>query len=160
MDRKAVQMDRNPPFSGRFMDKTPFELHRLRGNPGKRRHFREMRPEIPEKPPNPPDFLSAAAKAEWERLAPELWRIGLLTTLDVSTFAALCQATGTWTEVLEAEATETDPAAKAVLQQLATDWSRSMVRLGKAFGLTPLSRTRVRGVPPGGPEPFGGLLGG
>ena len=118
-----------------------------------------MRPELPEKPPKPPDFLSAAAKAEWDRLAPELHRLGLLTVLDHGPFAALCQATAMWSEVLEAEAIEADPATKAVLAGLAADWSRSMLRLSKAFGLSPLSRTRVRGVPPGGPGPFGSLLG-
>lgn len=141
------------------MDKIPFELHRLRGNPGKRRHLPGMRPEIPEKPPIPPDFLSAGAKAEWARLAPELHRLGLLTVLDTATFAAYCEAQAMWAMAVAAESAESDPEAKAVLAGLAADWSRSMLRLSKAFGLSPLSRTRVRGVPPGGPGPFGSLLG-
>ena len=95
-----------------------------------------MRPELPEKPPKPPDFLSAAAKAEWDRLAPELHRLGLLTVLDHGPFAALCQATAMWSEVLEAEAIEADPATKAVLAGLAADWSRSM--LPALEGLWPL----------------------
>jgi phage terminase small subunit len=88
------------------MDKIPFELHRLRGNPGKRRHLPEMRPKIPERPPIPPDFLSAGAKAEWTRLAPGLWRGGLLTELDTGVFSAYCEAAATWTMAVEAESTE------------------------------------------------------
>jgi P27 family predicted phage terminase small subunit len=141
------------------MDKIPFELHRLRGFPGKRRHSPEMRAELPPEPPNPPDFLSAAAKSEWTRLAPELHRLGLLTVLDLGPLAALCEVHGNWATAVAAEAIETDPDVKAVLQSLAADYSRTMLRLSKAFGLTPLSRTRLRGTSPGGPEPFGGLIG-
>jgi P27 family predicted phage terminase small subunit len=148
----------NPSFSGRFMDKIPFELHRLRGFPGKRKKFREMRPEIPEKPPIAPDFLSAGAKAEWERLAPTLHGSGLLTTLDVGVFSAYCEAAAMWTVAVTAESAESDPAAKRLLAGVAADWARSMLKLGKVFGLSPLSRTRLRSSSPGGPDPFGGLL--
>jgi P27 family predicted phage terminase small subunit len=141
------------------MDKTPFELHRLRGNPGKRRHLPEMRPEIPQKPPIPPDFLSAGAKAEWGRLATELWRRRLVTVLDTGVFSAYCEAAATWIMAVTAESAEVDPATKRVLAGVAADWARSMGKLGKHFGLSPLARTRVRGTSPGGPEPFGGLIG-
>ena len=40
----------------------------------------------------PPDFLTAEALTEWERLAPELEAIGLLTVADQSVFAVYCQA--------------------------------------------------------------------
>ena len=40
----------------------------------------------------PPDFLTAEARVEWDRLAPELERIGLLSTADRAVFAGYCQA--------------------------------------------------------------------
>src|SRR5262245_11926058 len=41
-----------------------------------------------------PSWLSAAAKAEWKRLFPELRRLGLITLVDRASFAAYCEAVG------------------------------------------------------------------
>lgn len=39
-----------------------------------------------------PDYLSSDAKAEWERLAPELIRLGMFTVADRAMFATYCQS--------------------------------------------------------------------
>ena len=39
-----------------------------------------------------PEFLSAEARSEWARLAPELEALGLLTAFDVAVFAGYCQS--------------------------------------------------------------------
>jgi P27 family predicted phage terminase small subunit len=66
----------------------------LHGNPGKR----EIKPEPQPQPAalDAPDFLSAEAKAEWARIAPELGRLGLLTRLDVSMLAVYAESYAQW----------------------------------------------------------------
>ena len=43
-------------------------------------------------PVSPPKHLSPAAREEWDRLAPDLQRKGLLTGWDVEAFAIYCEA--------------------------------------------------------------------
>ena len=45
-------------------------------------------PEIPDAPPH----LSPEAREEWERLALELYELGILSTIDRAALAAYCQA--------------------------------------------------------------------
>src|SRR5262249_36255440 len=49
-----------------------------RGNPGKRKRRSAAEPPMP---PQPPGCLTGYALDEWHRLAPELHRLGLLTSL-------------------------------------------------------------------------------
>ena len=46
----------------------------------------------PDGTPEPPDFLTAEARVEWDRLASGMEAIGLLTTADRAIFAGYCQA--------------------------------------------------------------------
>ena len=43
---------------------------------------------------SPPPHLSAEAKREWTRLAPELLRLGLLTMADLPGFTVFCASWG------------------------------------------------------------------
>jgi P27 family predicted phage terminase small subunit len=43
-----------------------------------------------------PEYLTEGARAEWNRLAPELLKIGLLTVADITTFAGYCTAFDRW----------------------------------------------------------------
>lgn len=54
-------------------------------------------PEIPDAPPH----LSPEAREEWERLALELYELGILSTIDRAALAAYCQAYGRWVEAEE-----------------------------------------------------------
>jgi P27 family predicted phage terminase small subunit len=56
----------------------------------------EVEPAIAPVVPNAPDFLAGDARAEWDRLAPELHALGLLRTVDVNCFAAYCMAFARW----------------------------------------------------------------
>src|SRR5215813_4818923 len=57
----------------------------------------EPKPEIAI--PDVPAHLSAEAKAEWERLAPELARLGLLSRIDRGALAGYCEA---WSDFVDA----------------------------------------------------------
>lgn len=128
----------------------PTGLKVLEGNPGKQK--------LPQGEPKPggeaecPAWLTRSAKAKWRRLAPELQRLGLLTSVDGDALAAYCES---WAEYERAE---------KALQQLGTTYETStgliyprpevqmshrarqqMHRFGAEFGLTPSSRARVGG---------------
>lgn len=66
----------------------PDNVRELRGNPGKR----APQPTVKAVPgvPEAPEWLSEAAKAEWERVSPELARIGVLSRLDRGALTSYC----------------------------------------------------------------------
>ncbi len=78
----------------------PTALKVLEGNPGKRR-INGLEPKPPASLPTCPGHLSAAAKAEWKRIAKSLNQVGLLTQVDRATMAAYCQTYGRWVEAEE-----------------------------------------------------------
>jgi P27 family predicted phage terminase small subunit len=51
--------------------------------------------------PPRPDFLSDAAKVEWEYITKELKQLGILSRVDKAALAAYCQAYGRWQEAEE-----------------------------------------------------------
>ena len=81
----------------------PTNLKLIDGNAGKRK--------IPQAEPAPepielpcPNFLEddPVARAEWDRLMPELRRWGLFTMLDLYYLAGFCQAVSQWRGALDA----------------------------------------------------------
>jgi P27 family predicted phage terminase small subunit len=147
----------------------PTHLKLLRGNPAKRELGSEPQPERLEQPSQAPAFLLPEAKAEWKRLAPELVELGLLTSLDLQTFAIYCQAFGR-AEQAERIFAETGGALTIrgarggeivnPLLRIARDAGNEAMRIGAEFGLSPLSRLRLTGIaPPKPPSKFNGLIG-
>ena len=156
---------------------TPTYLKLLRGNPGRRPiNKNEPKPEIPAKQPSPPAWLSDYAIEEWKRVAPELWRINLLTKVDVVTFAMYCEAYARWrtAEEVLARMAANDPvwrglivkskAGTAMENPLAYTSRRAaqeMLRCAGEFGMTPAARSRINGgfdTTPRPPSRFGDLL--
>ena len=75
----------------------PTALKIAEGNPGKRK-INGQEPKPAGSLPDCPNHLSAEAKAEWNRIAASLNRIGLLTQVDRATMAGYCQCYGRWVE--------------------------------------------------------------
>ena len=130
----------------------PTGLKIVSGNPGKRPlNSREPRSE-PDLP-TCPSHLLPTAKAEWKRLARELYHLGVLTRLDRATLAGYCQAYGRWVEA-EKKLTETPGILKmpsGYIQAnpwltIATKQMELMQRFAIELGLTPSSRSRVETV--------------
>jgi P27 family predicted phage terminase small subunit len=154
----------------------PTRLKLLRGNPGHQKlNKNEPQPTIPPEPPEPPAFLVPAAKDEWWRTAPELWRLGMLTVLDIAVFGAYCQSCGRWQQVEEllAQQAERDPETGALLIKSSTGSlmqnpllhvaaraAASMIRFGAEFGMGPAARSRVAGsfAAQMAPSKFGNLI--
>lgn len=67
-------------------------LRLLKGNPGKRPARSPPEPARNEQCPEPPRYLNDYAREEWQLIAPELYRLNLLTVIDVSPLAAYCSA--------------------------------------------------------------------
>ena len=89
--------------------------------------------------PSPPDWMpNAHAFKEWDRLAPILHAVGLLTEAGLSTLAHLCALHG---KIVQLYAAGESPNASMVAQYRA---------IANDFGLTPVAQGKVR---PSGEKP-------
>ena len=115
----------------------------------------------------PPAWLHADAKAEWDRLAPTLLRLGVLTETDGDALTAYCEAWVTWKQATQkirqfgmvikgkGDVPVMSPYVKIAHQAL-----HQMRGLLVEFGMTPSARARIR-VPEGAAAPaskWGGQL--
>lgn len=143
----------------------PSKLNALRGNPGKRK-VNKMEPQPAAAGLGCPAWLQGDARAEWERMAPELGRLGLLTVVDVPALAGYCQAYQRWREAEAAVQTHLaaglaglGTAIQSGLEGMARDRLRLMTTMAKEFGFTPASRSRVSAAPSKEEDPFEGFDG-
>ena len=152
---------------------TPTVVKLLRGNPGKRR-LPVGEPMPPSAPtcPSPPSCLAWYAVEEWERVAPELHALGLLTVLDVPMFAVYCSAYAQWRAAEEqlAEAAAADPENDGLVIErdgrlianpatgIARRSAELMLRVAAEFGMTPAARSRINAGVPRPPGKFDGLI--
>jgi P27 family predicted phage terminase small subunit len=104
-----------------------------------------------------PRWITGAAKAEWDRIVPQLAELGVLTGLDGGQLERYCDAYGNW---LQAKAEvkkhgqmiktpfgpQKNPAVKT-----AFDERKEADRLAQELGLSPSARSRVK-VPEKPPE--------
>lgn len=138
----------------------PTHLKWLRGNPGHRplHPEQEPQPEIPPKVPDCPEFLVGYACDEWYRVAEELYRLKLLTRVDIHPLAAYCQAYATWRTAVETVngMAERDPTTRGLMIKgktgaaiqnplvlTARQAANDMVRYAAEFGFTPAARSRI-----------------
>jgi P27 family predicted phage terminase small subunit len=125
----------------------PNSIKILTGNPGKRPI---MEGPEPGGIPTCPDHLSDEARAEWNRVAPELLACGLLTSVDRAALAAYCTAWSRWVQA-EKKLLETGPIIKAKSGYpmmnpylvVANAAMKQMKELLVEFGMSPSSRRRV-----------------
>ena len=132
----------------------PTRLKILEGNPGKR--------PLPINEPKPtpiapecPVWLHKDAKKEWKRVAPELEKIGLLTTVDMAALATYCESWAQYKEAIEfihkhgpVYPIKDENGKVKYLQQvpqvsIANKALNNIRMLCAEFGLTPSSRSRM-----------------
>jgi len=129
----------------------PTALKLLDGNPGKR-PLNEREPLMLQGLPEPPEWLDAEARAEWDRIVPELAEMGLLSRADRPALTAYCTA---WSRWVEAEAMvkklgtivkspEKGFPMKSPYLSIADQSLETMRKLMVEFGLTPSSRSRIK----------------
>lgn len=132
----------------------PTALKLVRGNPGNR-PLPENEPTPDAKAPTCPAFLTASAKAEWKRIAPELVALGLLSQIDRAALAGYCQCYGRWEKAerdLKRRGAIIKTRTGAQIQNphlaIANKALRQMREFLVEFGMTPSARTRVTASPP------------
>lgn len=129
----------------------PSRIKEIEGNPGKRplnRQEPKPEPEIPECPAH----LDDEAKAEWNRIAPELLALGILARVDRAALAAYCRCWSLWVEAENQlrkfgaviRTSKGYPIQNPYLG-IANTAIDQMRKFLTEFGMTPSSRTRVRG---------------
>lgn len=127
----------------------PTALKVLAGNPGKR--------PLPENEPMPdaaipmhPDHLDDEAIAEWDRITPLLYDLGLLTQIDRAALAKYCVAWSRWVNaeraMLKHGVIVKSPNGFPVQSPFLAVANRAMSQIKESlaeFGLSPSARTKV-----------------
>ena len=127
----------------------PTKLKLIAGNPRKR-PLNDREPEPKPGIQECPTHLDEEARAEWERIAPELSAMGVLARIDRAALAAYCQAWSRWVktegEILKRDLVVKTPGSGYPMQNpyipianTAMDFMRKFL---VEFGLTPASRSR------------------
>jgi len=127
----------------------PSPLKLLRNNPGKR-PLPRGEPQPARDLPTPPAHLGALAVLEWERVAPELHRIGVLTMVDRAVLAGYCDAYERWAlarQVIEVEGLfVSSPNGYRIAHpalSVANTAKATMLKYMIELGLTPASRVKL-----------------
>lgn len=133
----------------------PTKLKLVQGNPGKR-PLNDAEPQPENKAPACPAWLDKISKAKWKSVAPELERIGVLTKIDGAILAAYCKNYSRWVMaervLTEKGTTYESNTAKGIIVRvrpelkIAEEAMRQMRAFASEFGLTPSSRTRLKGT--------------
>lgn len=116
---------------------TPTAIKKLAGNPGKRR-MNDSEIEPAPGAPECPDWLVGDAREEWERIVPELDRLGVLTRVDNSVLIGHCATYGEIVATVKAG----EPLKSSLLGQ--------MRAFACELGLTPAARAKLQGPKKGG----------
>jgi P27 family predicted phage terminase small subunit len=143
----------------------PTVIRLLKGTPGKRA-INADEPKPPVKAPPCPPELSDLAKKEWRRVSRLLVKLGLLTEVDLAALAGYCDAYGMW--ITSAEKLKTTPVVivyKGLPMQspwvaIHANAGKQMLQFLQQFGLSPSSRTRVKGDKPPAADEFEDFLSG
>jgi P27 family predicted phage terminase small subunit len=131
---------------------TPTPLLKLTGSKLAGRRGAEVRPDA--SMPKCPSWLDGEAKKKWKELAPELHRLGILTSVDGGVMAAYCQAWAEFklsTETLQKEGRTFTTATGYMAPHPAVAQQRSawgaMKAMGELLGLSPAGRVSLPGQP-------------
>lgn len=129
----------------------PTALKELAGNPGKRA-LNKDEPKPAQRKPSCPKHLTGEARREWNRMAKQLFELGLLTEVDRAALAGYCQSWARWVQAEEemrkptfAMVTTTDSGYPVVSpwMGIANQAMKQMLRFLTEFGMTPAARSRV-----------------
>ena len=100
--------------------------------------------------PDCPAELGPVARQEWDRLAGELGKLKILTTLDRAALGAYCGAYALWaesTEAIQKFGTMVKSPSGYPIQSpyvsIANRQAEIMMRIASEFGFTPASRSRI-----------------
>lgn len=143
--------------------KRPTALTVLIGNPGKRA-INKDEPQPEAFIGAPPARLSAAAKAIWERCAPDLLANGLLTVADIEEFVRYCRMQAQFDKAMDfieehgqvyvkEKKIGEDGEQKTIICKfpqvfIAKEYGNAARQIAAKFGMTPSDRTSLKGSKP------------
>ncbi|WP_326659604.1 phage terminase small subunit P27 family [Streptomyces sp. NBC_00385] len=126
----------------------PDNVRALRGNPGGRPAPKRVTaaPGVPDAP----EWLDAEALAEWDRIVPDLDRLGVLALVDRAALSTYCAAWSVWVRAerllqeddLVAERRAGNGPAKHPAWQVWREAATTVSALAKELFITPSSRLR------------------
>jgi P27 family predicted phage terminase small subunit len=134
----------------------PTKLQVLRGNPGKKskKQLEEadaIKPPVLDETMTPPDYLDDEAVREWNRVAPILIELGLMTEVDTPALAIYCGAYARYTQAARQLNKEklvttykTGATAQNTLIGVMNTAAKTMKEFMVEFGMTPSARTRIK----------------
>lgn len=137
----------------------PTAVKTAQGNPGKRA-IAGAEPAFKVGRVAAPAYLEREAKDEWNRVVPELVRLGLFATVDLSIFAMYCDAVGRFRKAkreVRGKEVITSPNGYPIQNPwlpILNKAKEQALRLAAEFGLSPVSRVRLSGTAQG--DLFGG----
>lgn len=141
---------------------TPTHLKLVTGNPG-RRPVNKAEAKVPVRDLTAPEHLGDDALEEWNRVAADLVKSGLVTTVDRSALAVYCAAVGRWiqAERVLAEMAKKDPVSEGLLIKtkagnvvmnplvgIRNKAKADVLRAAAELGITPSARSRVQAQAP------------
>lgn len=128
----------------------PTALKLVGGNAGKR-PIAAAEPIAPIAIPTCPPHLQGEAKAEWRRITRELESMRVLSRVDRASLAAYCQAWARWVEaeqmVVQKGTVVKSPSGYPIQNPylaVANKALEQVIKIAAEFGLTPVSRARVK----------------
>ncbi len=134
----------------------PTAIKELEGNPGKRAlNKSEPKPNRLTRAPVCPQFLKGLARTQWNKMAPQLARLGVLTNIDLDALARYCTLYQRWRDA-EREVARLGVIIRTTNGNLvqnphlnvANRCNEQLNSLAAEFGLTPSSRSKVHAEPP------------
>ena len=131
--------------------KKPTAIRLLEGDRGKGKYpINKDEPQPPKAPVECPCWLTGYARDEWERIAPSLEAMGVLSCVDINAFSAYCTAYSTYRQASEylsshepvyyAANGNAHPSPYVNIMNTAMT---TMKAFAAEFGLTPASRSRI-----------------
>lgn len=138
----------------------PAALRLLEGNPGHRPIKNEPLPPKHRRAPKAPTWLPEEAQKIWQREAKVFFDAGVLTSADINTFAAYCEAAARYKAAVmllyQAPTFMIRTASGALIQHpylaIVRAASKDMMNAATEFGGTPSSRARIDVGAAGMPE--------
>jgi len=126
---------------------------------GGARHYHRTKADMELEPtpdasiPPCPDNLDDIAKIEWNRMAIELDKCGILTNFDMGVFASYCNSFSRWvqaTKLVQEEGDTITLSTGYVIQNprlsIANKAEEMMIKAAVQMGFTPSSRSQVKRV--------------
>lgn len=130
--------------------KKPAKLEILHGQPGKR-PINDWELTVPiEIPPCPKD-LDETAKKEWERVTPQLYRLGMIADIDLAVLAGYCHSFSQFVESAKklkatgflVKAPSGYPIVNPLLS-INNEAKRQMLKYAQELGLSIIQRSRIK----------------